>query len=774
MKKLLLLQCFFWATLSVAFGQNYIPFGIRYQGTVKGDMIVVGNTVLSPESNPNNDYKGTKGDNSGIGMKYINVVPESGVFNSSSATVLDPNPASTCKKVVRAYLYWAAAYTQERIDNQTSPSLERSKFANVKFKVGSAAYRDLVGELVYDGNHIVSTNGGSYNGQRAYVYRAEVTNYLNGTIANTYTVGNIQAPKGNEKTGVGYAAGWTLVIVYEDLTREARNITVFDGFSVVNKYNNPTIDISGFKTVPTGPVKAKIGFAALEGELGIKGDQLTMIRRDGVYEALTAPGRPSDNFFNSTLTNESGINPHRRPASTNLLGFDAGIFELANSGKTFLDNNSTSTSFRPFSNQDAYYPFMFAFNVEVIAPHIVMEKRVLSSAGADITGQDVQMGQSLRYKIRFRNIGNDDAKDVEITDILPVNLQDFDATTANISVPLGVTYTYVAASRKLTFRIPENLVKKGSVVQELSFGVKVVNDCNKWRDACSNVVENRASASYKGVSNSTSTPLKAGSFNTQFTACNGGVEGPSNFIVKLDFTNCMFKATTVLCERTVTLEAGANFDSYKWEKVGGGTIGGNSRTLVVSEPGVYKVTKSKAGCATMYEEHTVNPNAYANAVHPIKDLLSKGKLNGEVYICADTGGTEYPQVYLCGGSTTVPVSLRITGATAYQWQKLGSCGALPPTLSKECPPSNDNYNCNWTDIGNSGDITLRDEGVYRLVVTYGNCVSPYYYFRITKNNVDPQLVGRDLICNKNGSITVNGVPAGYEYGLKKTGSTSWV
>ena len=583
MKKLLLLQCFFWATLSVAFGQNYIPFSVRYQGTVKGDMIVVGNTILSPQGNQ--DYTGTHSDNSGIDMKYINVVPDSGVFNSSSATVLDPNPASTCKKVVRAYLYWAAAYTQERIDNQTSPRLERSKFKNVKFKVGSAAYRDLVGELVYDGNDIVSTNGGIYDGQRAYVYRAEVTNYLNGTIANTYTVGNIQAPKGTESTGVGYAAGWTLVIVYEDLTREARNITVFDGFSVVNRDNNPTINISGFKTVPTGPVKAKIGFAALEGELGIKGDQLTMKRRDGVYEALTAPGRPSNNFFNSTLTNESGINPHRRPASTNLLGFDAGIFELANSGKTFLDNNSTSTSFRPYSNQDAYYPFMFAFNVEVIAPHIVMEKRVLSSAGADITGQNVQMGQSLRYKIRFQNIGNDDAKDVQITDVLPVNLQDFDATTANISKPSGVSYTYIPASRKLTFNIPENLVKKGSTVQELSFGIKVVNDCNKWRDACSNVVENRASASYNGVSNP-STPLTAGSFNTQFTACNGGVEGPSNFIVNLDFTNCMFKATTVLCERTVTLEAGANFDSYKWEKVGGGTIGGNSRTLVVTEAGV--------------------------------------------------------------------------------------------------------------------------------------------------------------------------------------------
>ena len=205
------------------------------------------------------------------------------------------------------------------------------------------------------------------------------------------------------------------------MTREARNITVFDGFSVINlrnKDNNPTINISGFKTVPTGPVKAKIGFAALEGELGIEGDQLTMRRRDGVYEALTVPGRPSDNFFNSTITNENGANTNRRPASTNLLGFDAGIFELANSGKTFLTNNDTSASFKPTTNGDSYYPFMFAFNVEVIAPHIVMEKRVLSSAGADITGQNVQMGQSLRYKIRFQNIGNDDAKDIQITDIL--------------------------------------------------------------------------------------------------------------------------------------------------------------------------------------------------------------------------------------------------------------------------------------------------------------------------------------------------------------------
>ena len=79
--------------------------------------------------------------------------------------------------------------------------------------------------MIYDGGHDLSSTWGGVHAQKAYVYRAEVTNLLS-SIGGTYTVGNIQAPHGKEDSGVGYAAGWTLVIVYEDLARESRNISL--------------------------------------------------------------------------------------------------------------------------------------------------------------------------------------------------------------------------------------------------------------------------------------------------------------------------------------------------------------------------------------------------------------------------------------------------------------------------------------------------------------------------------------------------------------------
>jgi len=772
MKKFIILQCFFLATFSVVWSQNYVNFGIRYQNTIKGDMIVVGNSILNVGDYPaNQDYKGTQGDNSQITLNYTNVVPETGIFNSSSAVVPDPNPSSNCKKVLKAYLYWAAAYTKERIDNQTNPKLERSKFKNVKFKVGSGNYIDIEGEKVYDADNILSGSG-LYNSQRAYVYRKEVTQYLT-SINNTYTVGNIQAPYGEETTGVGYAAGWTLVIVYEDLTKPSRNVTIFDGFSVVNRNNNPTIDISGFKTVPTGPVNAKIGFAALEGELGITGDRLDMRKKNGTFQSLSAPGRSANNFFNSTITDENGVNTSRNPASENLLGFDAGIFELENGSKAFLGNNDTSTKFNPISTQDAYYPFMFAFNVEVIAPHIVMEKRVFNAAGKDVTDDtNIAFGSSLRYKIRFQNIGNDDAKDLVINDILPKSLQN---KVLNVDVPTGsdITHTYNQTTRELKFTIPDKLVTKNSALKEISFGVEVAKDCNDWRDPCANVIENSVSASYNGVQNPlTNNRYKTNSF-PKFGACNSGTEGPSRFTVNTDFTNCAYKETLTLCQASTVLTAANGFDSYKWEKISGANTGqrGTDRSLTVSEAGTYKVTKVKTGCATMYEIYEVKPNP-TEADHPIHKMIENRQVNGELYTCPDTG-QYYPQVYLCGKEASVPFKITMANAKSYVWQKKANCNANEKNRTNDCPPSLEVYACNWTDLykddGTTTNRSLSQEGDYRLVVTYGdgagNCVV-YYYFKITKNNLEAKIEKTDIICTTKGNISVKDVPAtGYQFAL---------
>ena len=782
MKKILLLQCFFLAAMWAAMAQE-VPFKILYQGTIKGDMIVVGNTIINEGDYPANTIESTGISNARIDMNFTDVDNES-TFNSSSATVKDPNPSSTCKKVLRAYLYWAAAYTKERVDNQAA-HLERSKFKNVKFKVGATGtYKEIEGIPIYDKYEIVSSvfNSGDprYNdhGQRVYVYRADVTKLLNG-IANTYTVADMQAPIGKERSGVGYAAGWTLVIIYEDTKRESRNITLFDGFSVVGVNKSPDISVSGFKTVPSPlPVNAKIAFAALEGEVGIPGDQLKIVTdKTGINGAvISAPDRDVDNFFNSSVTDENGINNNRNPNIRNLLGFDTGIFNLANNGNSILDNDTTTATIKPYSTGDAYYPFMFGFNVEVIAPQIVMEKRVFNDKGDDITGNNnIKVGSSIKYQIKFKNVGNDDAKDLVISDVLPANLEN---NISNETVPPGATYTFTAVTRTLKVTIPDNLVQKSNNPAEytISFVAKVTGDCTQFRDACSNIIPNQAFASYTGKEDPNAS-YNPSSYNTKFTACGGGVEGPSNFIIADDFNNkCVYKKTEKLCQPTITLTAGAGFDTYVWTTATGTIVGAaNGRSIVASSPGVYKVTKTKAGCTTMKEEITVLSND-ADVDHPIEKMIQQG-LSGQIYVCSSTG-RKYPQVYLCGKNASLDLTVTINNAEKFEWEKRGACNKPVP---QDCPADLSSYGCSWTSmnvVNGSATTTQKftEAGDYRLTVTFqGGCVSTYY-FLVTKNLLEPKVTWTNEVCTTKGKITVTDpTTTGYQFALMQdtTTVTNW-
>lgn len=779
MKKILLLQCFFLAAIWAAVAQTFNRVGQPI--TVKGDMIIVGNSILNvgnirpantPFNNPNYANNSTR-------MDYTDVDTDKATFNSSSANVKNPSPNTSCLKVKQAYLYWTAVYSKERLANQTNPKLEKTKFKNVKFRVSDTSpYRDIVGTAVYDSDAEISTPGwGDWNAQRGYVYRADVTQYLTG-IAGNYTVANIQAPYGHDTNGPGYSAGWALVIIYEDLSQPSRNISLFDGFSVVAVNGvSPVINISGFKTVPTGPVRAKLGFAALEGESGLDGDVIGMKNTLNTWTILSTPGRAANNFFNSSITNENGVNIDRNPASTNLLGFDAGIMDLPNNSKNLLPNNATSTSISVGTVNDSYYPFMFAFSVEVVEPHIVMEKRVYKGS-QDITdnkgGVKVNLGDQLIYKIKFKNIGNDDAKDLVIVDKLPKGLDFVKTSIQPSNFPAGthVDYTYSADGGTLTLTVDKSLVTANSTTQEFSFGVEVVNDCKLWRNPCANRIKNEVVATYNGVENPKTTPITSKSFKSEFTSCFGGDEGTSDFVVNVDFSKCVYKEQVTLCKLTTTLKAADGFTSYQWATVSGTeTVNATTQNLVVSALGVYRVTKSKAGCSTMYEEFTVIPNTN-EANHPVESMITSKQISGETYVCPSTG-KKYPQVYLCGKNTTLNMRISITNATNFLWEKKVNCTNTPPN---DCPPDLNSYGCGWTTVGNvNGRVTnqsFTEAGDYRLTVTYdAECVSSYY-FRVTKNELDPKVEPLDIVCTTPGKITVKDVPAtGYQFALMKGTTT---
>ena len=744
MKRIILLQCFFLAAIWVATAQIQTTFNERYKATVKGDMIVVGNTVIGTTKTDDNNNRNLN--NNDVKQVYIDIDNDSNTFNSSSAEVKDPNPSSTCpRKVKKAYLYWAS-FARKAGSDYITTNIDKTKINQVKFKVDNGAYQEIIGEQI------------SNNGLDIFIYRADITNKLN-KVAGTYTVANLQAAQGR---AWGLTAGWTLFIVYEDTSKPARNITLFDGFTQVDANTHPTIKVSGFKTVPAPlPVNAKIAFAAVEGDASGGGDKLQITTNKITNEILSAPDRPSNNFFNSTITDENGINYNRKPKSKNLLGFDAGIFKLENANNRILGNDTTEATFYPTSTSDYYVPFMFAFNVEVIEPTVLMSKRVFNAANQDVTGKNtIVLGETLRYEIKFQNQGNDNAKDLEITDIITDNLE---SSITNITPSDNkITTNYNPTNRKLIISVPDELVKKNGKEYTISFNVKVTNKCNQWKNPCANEIKNIAYATYKGELNNTTT-FTPKSSSTLFTACGSGVEGPSNFIVNANFSNCTFKNDpVVLCQPSLVLTATAGFTSYTWSKVGDASFSRTGAAITVTEAGTYKVAKSKTGCATMYEEFEVNPND-KEAAHPIEKKIIDKEISGEIYVCS-SDGKKYPQVYLCGKDASLNIKLAVANAESYVWEKMAAACA---GKSLDCPASRPSQASCWSAFGTGAEKQITAAGDYRLTITYaGGCVVTYY-FRVTKDDTELKATVKNEICNTKGSITIDALGAGFKYALKQ-------
>src|SRR5690606_16710469 len=150
------------------------------------------------------------------------------------------------------------------------------------------------------------------------------------------------------------------------------------------------------------------------------------------------------------------------------------------------------------SSQDKYDIFFTSFDVEIIEPEIVLEKRVEDIAGNDITGQGVHLGQILDYVLSFQNIGNDDAVNYTIRDVLPINVT---LDESSFGFPPGVTYTYDPTTRTVLFSIPDDLVDQEDPVSSIRMRVKVAENCFDFVDACSDKIENLAYSTYRGLLN---------------------------------------------------------------------------------------------------------------------------------------------------------------------------------------------------------------------------------------------------------------------------------
>ncbi|MCO7186442.1 hypothetical protein NH341_13545, partial [Tenacibaculum sp. XPcli2-G] len=758
---------------AAGFNQRVVkPDGTSGGINVKGDITFIGNNILSkyvgwPNYNANRPYDGYEA-NGQVNMQYIDIDGDPSTVSSSSDQLNLPN----CSRVVYAGLYWAGIYPYENW--YTSPYSRQHNPNNIKFQLPGQGYQDITAdETIFDDNS-------------TYINYKDITSLVQGLVTvatpnghnGRYMAGNIRAIRGRQG-GVGGAAGWTMVIIYENDLESSKNISVFDGYAEVDGRNDVDLTYSGFSTIPLGPVRVNLLAATLEGDRSIPGDRFRIRDRFGNFiSQTTGSNNLTNNFFNGSMTRYNNFVTSRVPDGENTLGFDVDLYELNNGGNSVIENNQSSIDVQFTTGGDVYWPFLNALAVEIIEPKVQLIKTIEDASGNDIQGTPVGLGNELFYNISFQNVGTDHARNTIITDRLPKNVDLLTTTAPNgsvapdgtrfdIDLPPGVSITaYDPPSAandnraELEISVPDNMVLEGGALYNIRMHVQVVTDCSQLRDVCSNEVRNQAFARYEGVRGGVvinNEPSFSG-----LDDCNFGIVGTSNFLV--DTSGCSFETTQVMCGSSITLTAGAGFESYEWRDASGTLLGTTTvPSFDVTNEGTYTVNKiasAASGCINAEETiHVVGYNSEPNPLQPFAD---------QVLTCA-SNGEELAEVYLCGdsGSRTINLPFDTSSATTVQWFKLDESSCTDVTESG-CP--NINTGCTWNEVG-SGEFSrnFADAGEYRLDVLYDGRCPKSYYFNVYKATLNPTFITQDILCGNNGSITVNNIPAGYQYSLTGPG-----
>ncbi len=250
------------------FSQVQQAFTPRYNETVRGDVTMIANNMLSRSATQN--YNGERGNHDFTDNVYVDIDNDITTFNSSSANFTNPDPSIACLSIKKAYLYWAAADKEPDINDLNSENQPTWNYNDIKLMLpGETVYTTLTAdEVIFRGRDIIN-----HFSNDPYVCLKDITSSVVG-LSNpygTYQVANVEAKlgsvMGHPSGTVGTSGGWQIVFVYESPSLPTKNISLFDGYAhVMQTVNNFDINFNGFQTVPFGPVSADVIIGSLEGD----------------------------------------------------------------------------------------------------------------------------------------------------------------------------------------------------------------------------------------------------------------------------------------------------------------------------------------------------------------------------------------------------------------------------------------------------------------------------------------------------------------------------
>ncbi|MFV9552570.1 hypothetical protein ACNG5D_15685, partial [Algibacter sp. PT7-4] len=527
--KAILFVLLFTSTFSQAQVQQ--AFTPRYNEAVNGDFTIIANNTISTTSTGN--YNGNNDNHNFSNLVYVDIDGNTGIgattFNSSSANFVNPSPSASCLTLKKVFLYWTAADREPgAIGTDNQPTWD---FDDIKLMLpGETNYND------YDADEVIYRGRTTHFSNEPYICIKDITSEVN-ALTNpfgTYQVANVEGKIGslyahNDNLPTGVSGGWQIVFIYESPNLPLKNISIFDGYAHVEGVDSGDIVFNGFQTVPSGNVNANILIGALEGDRSLGGDALQIQDTSGNYVSLstaqlpTIPIRSQTNFFNSRITIDNANFTNRNPASTNTLGFDAAVFELANPGNSIIANNQTSATFNLTSTLEIYGLYLLGLSVDVWKPELGPINVTLDTPNAP-----QNPGTVIGAEFNVENKGNDNAKNLRIFETLPPQLISTLPATGMVpvthpSLPTGVTYTYNSTTNLLEFFVDDSLVTAGSSSFNVDFDLQIRNECYFLETNCTTNFEVQFEATYSGEINTTQQSTLS---SATIDPCGSSIEDP--------------------------------------------------------------------------------------------------------------------------------------------------------------------------------------------------------------------------------------------------------
>lgn len=382
-------------------------------------LLLTGNNIIAAEVHQGNNCSGTA--DMYFDMSFTGTVP---TFNSSSADLVLPAGASIIKF---ARLYWGG-----RIENDEITAND-ANLKTVKIRKGNGNYQTITGAAI-DKTTIASSPAGA----SAYQGFFDVTTFVKQNGAGTYTVANIATTTGSVGGGGNYG-GWSMVVVYENSNRPFSSVRIYDGFIQVEDGTTQTITLTGLNAPSTPALASDIYMSAMawEGDANIgattgnpTGDfmEINTVKLSNIIN-------PAQNFWNGTISKNGAHVTSKSPNFINQMGIDIDEVEV---GTGFnIDPNSTQVTVRFGTEQDQYFPSVFAFTM-IAKPPLVTINKTGTITGPGAAQNLLFPNQTITYTLSGSNNGNGNALLSTITDTIPASITYIPGTLVINSSPGGI------------------------------------------------------------------------------------------------------------------------------------------------------------------------------------------------------------------------------------------------------------------------------------------------------------------------------------------------